>query len=280
MTAPHVTLDMSDARRLIVGGDVHGHLSRLIHALETIGYDADAGDRLVLLGDLLDRGPDVLAIHEWLEANPTVVNLVGNHDEMLLASLGLRPMDRWNNPDNLDHNGGDWLRDFALGFAEDEGSGMLVHRLKRWARTHGGVPPFIDGRIVEFARRLARSPVAVTAITPGGRRVALVHADVPRPTWSRTVADLESPDPVLAQATRISATWDRTLFDRMAKVANAGPEALARLDIGIGDVDHVFLGHSIVPEPMTAANLTWIDTGPYRGGPITTLDVDAWIDGL
>lgn len=279
MTAPHITLDMRDMRRLIVAGDVHGHLKRLITALKAIDYDASAGDRLVLLGDLLDRGPDVLAVHEWLNDDPTVVNLLGNHDEMLLASLGLRPMDAWNNPDNLDHNGGDWLIDFAIGFAENERNGMLVHRLKRWARTHGGVPPFIDGRIVEFARRLATSPIAATVLTPGGRRIGLIHADVPRSTWAGTVADLDSTDAKLAQRTRISATWDRTRFDLMVEAAAAGKD-LETLDIGIPDVDHVFLGHSIVPEAMTAANLTWIDTGPYRGGPITALDVDAWMDAL
>lgn len=276
MAAPHIVLDLSDARRLLVGADVHGHLDRLKEALERVGYDPDAGDRLVLLGDLLDRGPEVLGIHEWLLANPEVITLLGNHDEMLLGSLGLRPMDRWNNPVNLVRNGGDWLLDYAIGFEEDERLGHLVSKLV--GHEGDAPPPFIDHRIMDFARRMAASPVAATVTTPWGRRVALVHADVPRATWDETVAALESPNALEAHATRIAVTWERRLFNRMERALGLGPDALAQLDIGIPDVDHVFLGHSIVAEPTTAANITWLDTGPYRGGPITVLDVDAWLD--
>jgi serine/threonine protein phosphatase 1 len=280
MAAPHLELDLTGVRRLLIGGDVHGHLARLIDALNRVGYDPAQGDRLILLGDLLDRGPEVLAIHRWLLANPDVIPLVGNHDDMLLGTLGLRPMDRWNNPRNLDYNGGEWLFDYATGMEEGEGRGALTQRLRRWALHHGGVPPFIDPRIVEFARRMTLSPVAITAMTPGGRRIGLVHADVPTPTWRQLVQALESTDEDVARSARIRATWDRTLFERMEAVMPQGKAALAAMDIGVPDVDHVFMGHSIVPEPMTAGNLTWIDTGPYRGGPITVMDVDAWMDGL
>lgn len=274
---PHVDIDLTDARRLLVGGDVHGHLPRLIASLETVGYDADAGDRLILLGDLLDRGPEVLAIHEWLRANPTVVVLTGNHDEMLMASLGLRPMDKWSNPVNLLRNGGDWLTQFALD-EENRDFGTLMVALIQ--AEDGTQHELIDPRVVAFARDMLDFPVAATVTTPWGRRVALVHADVPRATWAETVEGLMSPSASEAHGTRIACTWERRLFNRMENAMGHGPEALAQLPIGIPDVDHVFLGHSIVAEPTTAANLTWIDTGPYRGGPISVVDVDAWLDRI
>ena len=283
MALPHTTLDLTSARRLLVAGDLHGHLDRLKDALEAIGYDAAASDQLVLLGDLLDRGPDVLEVDDWLIANPSVIHILGNHDDMLIASVGLAKMDERNNPHTLLTNGGDWLLDFAPGFERtSQGAGDLMAALIT-AEEEGSLydrASLIDLRIVEFAKRMSESPVAMTVRTPRGRRVALTHADVPFPTWAETVDALMSDNAREAHQARIGCNWMRTLFNRMMRVRPYGSEALAQLDIGIPDVDHVFLGHSIVDEPVTAANLTWLDTGPHKGGPITVLDVDTWLDQM
>lgn len=278
MAAPHIMLDLTAARRLLVAGDIHGHLDRLKAALAAAEYDPAAGDRLILLGDLLDRGPDVLAIYDWLEANPSVIHILGNHDEMLIASLGLSEMNQWNNPVNLLKNGGQWLLNFAPSAKGDVGT--LMAALIGSDAAPADVPNIVDPRIIRFAERLAKSPVAITVTTPWGRKVALVHADVPRETWTETISALESPNEAEAIATRIACTWERRLFNRMEHARRFGPEALAQLDIAIPDVDHVFLGHSIVSEPTTAANLTWLDTGPYKGNGIAVLDVDSWLDRI
>ena len=75
-------------------GDVHG-MGALFAALrEAIDADdaarAPADSTVVLLGDLIDRGPDsagVIASARKLAERRTVRLLMGNHEEMLLASL-------------------------------------------------------------------------------------------------------------------------------------------------------------------------------------------------
>lgn len=80
--------------RVYAVGDVHGR-SDLFHALRE-AIDADDAARelaqttVVLLGDLVDRGPDsagVIASARAWQAERRVRVLVGNHEEMFLASF-------------------------------------------------------------------------------------------------------------------------------------------------------------------------------------------------
>lgn len=84
-------------RRVYAVGDVHGHLDRLLRVHD--GIRADLRDRpcggavVVHLGDYIDRGPDSAGVVAHLLAGPPVpgaamVNLMGNHEAMMLAALG------------------------------------------------------------------------------------------------------------------------------------------------------------------------------------------------
>jgi serine/threonine protein phosphatase 1 len=70
--------------RSFVIGDVHGHYSALCNLLSLIAPVTD--DRVFLLGDLIDRGPDsALAIR--LVQQEGYQALLGNHEEQLLRAL-------------------------------------------------------------------------------------------------------------------------------------------------------------------------------------------------
>jgi serine/threonine protein phosphatase 1 len=79
------------AGRTIVLGDIHGcsdALASLLHALAP-----ERSDRVIVLGDYIDRGPDSQgAIEQLLElARRTwLIPILGNHDRMLLSLLGGR----------------------------------------------------------------------------------------------------------------------------------------------------------------------------------------------
>lgn len=85
------------AARTWVIGDIHGWkdvLDRLLHRLEREGLDYDR-DRLWLVGDLVNRGPDSLGVLRWardLEARmgDRFVTVLGNHDLHLLAAAAGR----------------------------------------------------------------------------------------------------------------------------------------------------------------------------------------------
>ena len=69
-------------------GDVHGCLEKVTRLLDVIRYDP-VQDRLIFLGDYIDRGPEsqgVLALMLRLQRqNPANVFLLGNHEENFLT---------------------------------------------------------------------------------------------------------------------------------------------------------------------------------------------------
>jgi serine/threonine protein phosphatase 1 len=81
--------------RIIAIGDIHGHLTKLKELLEIlvkeIDFDLDE-DHLVLLGDLVDYGPETKDLIEFcIETQRLFPNtfhpLRGNHDDMLVDVL-------------------------------------------------------------------------------------------------------------------------------------------------------------------------------------------------
>ena len=60
--------------------DIHGHYDLMKRMLDKIGFSA--GDRMILAGDYIDRGPDSYKMLKWIESPGENVILVrGNHDE-------------------------------------------------------------------------------------------------------------------------------------------------------------------------------------------------------
>src|SRR4030095_14990188 len=74
-------------------GDIHGCADELRYLIEALPLAR--GDRLVFLGDYIDRGPDSRGVVSFLIALQNshreleFVFLKGNHEDMLLSYLGL-----------------------------------------------------------------------------------------------------------------------------------------------------------------------------------------------
>ena len=68
--------------RTVIVGDVHGCCVELEKLLDGIGFTS--GDRLVLVGDLVARGPDSLGVLDIARQTGAVI-VRGNHEEKLLA---------------------------------------------------------------------------------------------------------------------------------------------------------------------------------------------------
>jgi len=66
-------------------GDVHGHADTLVALLESLNLDSM--DRVVLLGDLIDRGPKSCEVIRIARENPRIFSVLGNHEEMMLLSF-------------------------------------------------------------------------------------------------------------------------------------------------------------------------------------------------
>ena len=243
--------DLSDRRRLLVAGDVHGRFDLLSGRLDAFDFDPEL-DTLVLLGDLVDRGPFSREALAWCEM-PGVLRVLGNHEQLLhRAVVGTRSDQSLHS-----QNGGAWF-EAVVDTAERQ----------RWSEV------------------LMNCPVAIEAVTPGGRRVGFVHADVPTPTWQALA-------PALATSRRMFDThdledrssiawrciWDRDRIERVRR-ATLFPHLVDGADIKVAGIDHVFFGHTIVAEPLTSGNCSWIDTGAFRSNLVTVIDVDSWMDAL
>lgn len=72
-------LDLTQARKVYVVGDIHGCFSKLQAELDKLGFDPTQ-DHLVSTGDLVDRGPESEQVLEWLN-KPWFHAVLGNHDE-------------------------------------------------------------------------------------------------------------------------------------------------------------------------------------------------------
>lgn len=67
-----------------VCGDLHGQFEALKKALSDHGFN-EATDRLFLLGDVIDRGPESRALLEWVLETDWVHCVIGNHELMFVA---------------------------------------------------------------------------------------------------------------------------------------------------------------------------------------------------
>lgn len=73
---------MSNKERTIIVGDVHGCIDELNELIEKISYNKEK-DRLILLGDLIDRGPDSVAVVQRAR-ELDLECVLGNHEHKFL----------------------------------------------------------------------------------------------------------------------------------------------------------------------------------------------------
>jgi serine/threonine protein phosphatase 1 len=83
-------------------GDVHGRSKLVDQLVRDVPWNL-TGDKIVFLGDLIDRGDDAPGVLERVmdltKSNPNVVVLRGNHEQMLLDCLDYGEV-QWLIPDN------------------------------------------------------------------------------------------------------------------------------------------------------------------------------------
>jgi serine/threonine protein phosphatase 1 len=68
--------------RTLVMGDIHGAYTAMVQCLDRAGF-IQGVDRLIQLGDVVDRGPDSYECVEYLIGVPNLITLRGNHDDWL-----------------------------------------------------------------------------------------------------------------------------------------------------------------------------------------------------
>lgn len=214
--------------RDFVAGDIHGHFEMLEALLCRIGFN-ERTDRLFVTGDLIDRGPYSHEVVNWLD-KPWVHSIRGNHEQMVLdcqAGVG--------DPPRHSRNGGRW-------FHEREPQEQQ-----------------------EIASRLAALPIAMEVELRSGRRVGIIHAELPGweegVDWSGALALLGATDPEQQRHAVTQALYAR------ARISSANPRP-------VDGIEKLYVGHSTVPDILRLGNVIYIDTGcSFEDGKLTLIDL-------
>jgi len=109
-------IEGAEYRHIYVVGDLHGCLSMLEDQLARVRFDA-ASDLLLSVGDLVDRGPDIMGCLKLIE-EPWFACVRGNHEQMAIDALYETNIERWL------RNGGEWF--YALEGAEEQEARRLI----------------------------------------------------------------------------------------------------------------------------------------------------------
>lgn len=202
--------EMNTAGRDFAVGDIHGHFTRLQTALDAAGFDP-AVDRLFSVGDLVDRGPESLAVDEWILRKPWFHAVRGNHEQMAVDS-------------------------HAAGRGSDQ-CGMHFINGGQWFY---GLSSVEQGR---YASILQDLPLVIEVETDQGL-IGIVHADVPRGGWEEMLKALSGPS-AEAEHTAAMLQWSRK---RISDENHAGVAGVRAVVVGhtplrqpaiLGNVYHI-----------------------------------------
>lgn len=80
--------------RTIVVGDVHGCFTELSRLLAELDFCRD--DLLILCGDFMNRGPESMELAAFIEHQPNVYSVMGNHELKLLRKITQNEAIAWS----------------------------------------------------------------------------------------------------------------------------------------------------------------------------------------
>lgn len=216
-------------RDLIVG-DLHGHRSLLEAELDRLDFDPSR-DRVLSVGDLVDRGPESLATLSLIE-EPWFHAVLGNHELMLLNHLGYY--------DSHVHS----KKSFACGDGQWIVGAVAKHRK----------------RIRKLADCLAALPLALHVEAAVSFNVA--HGDL-LPIGSRQEALLDDETLCIHQAD--ASTSSRRNFGEALKCALLGlrfaEHPVQVSDTPLGALPITYVGHSRTRNVTVHNSYVYIDQG-------------------
>jgi serine/threonine protein phosphatase 1 len=159
--------------RDFVVGDIHGAYTSVLAAMAESNFDKRF-DRILSVGDLIDRGPDSWRCAKFL-AQPYVYAVRGNHEDMLLQLYE---------------------------------NGIPSNDIIEWAAKQNGFGWWLtvpETQRLDIVAAIAKLPTILEVDTPRGL-IGLVHADVPKGMdWATFTAAVSNEDEHVLE----TALWGR-----------------------------------------------------------------------
>lgn len=224
-----------------VSSDWHGWpLEKIQQLLCQAGFGEE--DELFVLGDVIDRGVDGVALLRWLVKEPNITMILGNHEQMLLSCEDFLFPESEENPTTIDYRG--------------------LQIFQNWKR-NGGIPT-IEGlrdlgkkdpeALKEIITYLHRAPLAVVTHA-GGKEYVLVHGGLGDFHPEKALEDYEPND----------LLWARPTLDT---------RYYADATVVFGHTPTVYYGKEHLGKPVFTDTWINIDVGAAGGMPPLLLRLD------
>ena len=252
-----------------VVGDIQGCYAEFRQLLDMIAFDP-ARDRLWLVGDLVNRGPDSLSVLRTVKAlGDAATTVLGNHDlHLLTVAAGHRPAHGadtldviLNAPDRAELL--DWLRRRPL--VVREGDLLLVHA--------GLLPSWTPDKAVSLSREVE----AMLASEQHDEFLRGLYGDRPE-RWDDALSGHDRLRVIVNACTRLRfcGPEDTMALAEKRGPAHAPPGSLPwfaharRESAGVT----IFCGHWSSLGLMLAPNVLMLDSGCLWGGTLTAIRLD------
>lgn len=244
------SLSANEEGRDFVVGDLHGQITLLNDALAAINFDPRV-DRLISVGDLIDRGENSLSCLA-LVSEPWFYFVKGNHEQLMEDYLTGGPTGRWWFP-----NGGDWWNDAVKELTTQDQEDII--------------------------EALQIGPWLLTVHLTNGKRFHVVHAELPLGFNVLTDDLLEDEEFVRKVCLEVDgdgarAIWGRNLWGSLyGKPVDSNMSASFRRGVALklknkglfADSDNlspIFSGHTILQKPCIFEKRINIETGAFLVG--------------
>ncbi len=233
-------------------GDLHGSYSVFENLLKNLNFDKTK-DRIISVGDLVDRGPDSYKCLQLLN-EPWFHCVRANHEAMMVSAFfGGTIGHYWKN------NGGEWGYD-------------LYASLKLENKQS-----FLESEFGQLIYKAAKLPYMISVERKDGSQVHVIHAELPP---EAVVIDtfLDDPafvDDIISMENHEGSyfLWGRFMFlefyrfnlENIKKVARKVQNKLNYYKLPLSQIDlsHIVSGHTIVQRPLTIGGQTCIDTAAF-----------------
>jgi len=250
-------------------GDIQGCFSSFTHLLDLIGFNATR-DRLWLVGDLINRGPDSLAALRWAMKHDAALEVVlGNHDLHTLAlAEGFVAAHRYDTlqalldaPDRAELL--TWLRRRRMAHAEGE-----------YLMVHAGVLPQWDA-----ATTLALAGEVETVLRGEDYRYFLAHMYGNQPNhWDEQLRGMGRLRVITNALTRLRVCTPAGAMDFRFKgeLSNIPPGHLPWFELQNrrSSTSTLVFGHWSALGLLVRDNLIGLDSGCLWGGQLSAMRLE------
>jgi len=250
-------------------GDIQGCYAELQQLLEQVRFDP-AHDRLWLVGDLVNRGPDSLEVLRLVKSlGDSAITVLGNHDLHLLAvAQGAAELHRTDTLDGI-LNAPD--RDELLHWLRSQ---RLLHAQDGYVLVHAGLLPQWS---VAQAESLAREVEAVLRGDDHAAFLARMYGNAPH-NWDDGLSGFKRLRVIVNAFTRmrICTKGGEMEFKFKGEVENIPAGYLPWFDVPkrASAASTVIFGHWSALGLMLKDNAIALDTGCLWGGPMTAIRLE------